>query len=262
MLRPAAETYDACASFYDAFTAHHRYDRWTADLLALAEPHGLREPGQLLDVGCGTGKSLAPMLARGWSAVGCDISAGMLELCRANVSSAIELHQTDVLDLPVVGAFDLIWALDDVVNYLVDDNDLDQAFTALAANLAPGGLLLFDANTLASYRTSFAGTEVCEAEDLVMVWQGGIAADFGAADLASAQLDAFARSGKTWKRLTSVHTQRHHPEHAIRAALSSVGLRCLSVYGQFADGRAEHRLDESRHNKAIYIVTTALPCPQ
>lgn len=94
-----------------------------------------------------------------------------------------------------------------------------------------------------------------------MVWRGGLGVDFGPSDLASAQLDAFERSGETWKRLTSVHTQRHHPEHAVRAALSSAGLHCLSVYGQFSDGRAERPLDESRHNKAIYIATTALRCP-
>jgi hypothetical protein len=46
--------------------------------------------------------------------------------------------------------------LNDVVNYLVDDGDLERALAGVRSNLAPDGLVVFDSNTLALFRSNFA----------------------------------------------------------------------------------------------------------
>lgn len=60
---------------------------WLADVLGHLERHGLTG-NRLLDVGCGTGRSLPPMLARGWQVTGCDVSAAMIERARGRVGGA------------------------------------------------------------------------------------------------------------------------------------------------------------------------------
>src|SRR3954453_15433322 len=123
---PARIAYDAIAPFYDDFTSGYKAASWTAGLAEKAEGLGLGGR-RLLDVGCGTGKSTAPMLARGWEVSGCDISAGVRVFARKVRGDSVELSVADARELPVFGEFDLVWALNDTLNYLLDEGDLQIA---------------------------------------------------------------------------------------------------------------------------------------
>jgi ubiquinone/menaquinone biosynthesis C-methylase UbiE len=91
---PAApRAYAALAPHYDKFTRHHRHDVWLERLEALARTHGL-SGRRVLDVGCGTGKSLLPLLRRGYDGAGCDVSADMLSVARAALPE-VPLHRAD-----------------------------------------------------------------------------------------------------------------------------------------------------------------------
>lgn len=255
----ARAAYDAFAPYYDLFTREHDYESWLTTLLELARAHGLRD-GRLLDVGCGTGKSFLPLLSRGWDVTGCDVSPAMLERAAGKAAGAARLEVADVRTLPRLGAYDLVLCLDDVVNYLADAADLAPALAAMGANLATGGLLLFDANTLLTYRTFFAGVQVVEDEHACLLWRGHAGSDAPPGVLATATLDAFTREAAgSWSREHSVHVQRHHPCDVIRDALARAGLECLSVHGHGLDGRPEPSLDESRHTKAVFIARSGAP---
>jgi predicted TPR repeat methyltransferase len=174
--RWAELAYEAIAPVYDDFTAHHDYELWLGNLLPELRRHGLRGR-RLLDVGCGTGKSFLPMLERGWEVTACDISPSMLELARAKSGGAVRLSVADMRELPAFGEFDLVWALDDAVNYLLSRGELEKALSGMRANLAPGGLLMFDLNTLRSYRSFFAETELVERGGRKLVWRGQASTD-------------------------------------------------------------------------------------
>src|SRR5690349_17465028 len=132
----AERTYEGMAHVYDDFTAHHDYEGWMTDLLVALERRGLQGK-RLLDVACGTGKSFLPMLPRGWQVTGCDISPAMLELARAKADREVTLAVADMLELPVFGEFDLVWALDDAVNYLLSPGELERALVGMRRNMAP-----------------------------------------------------------------------------------------------------------------------------
>jgi SAM-dependent methyltransferase len=151
--RSAEIAYETIAPVYDEFTAHHDYEVVMAELLPALEQRGLTT-GSLLDVGCGTGKSFLPMLARGWEVTACDISPAMVALAREKVDNSVRVEIADMRELSVFGEFDLVWAVDDAINYLLDFAELTAALTGMRDNLAPAGLLQFDVNTLLMYRSA------------------------------------------------------------------------------------------------------------
>jgi len=245
----AQRTYEAMAPVYDDFTGHYESEAWIADLVKLLERLGLTGR-RLLDVGCGTGTSFLPMLAQGWEVTGCDISPAMLVQAREKAGDAVQLAIADMLDLPEFGEFDLVWALDDAINYLLSPEELGQALAGMRANLAATGLLLFDVNELQAYRTFFAETTVVERGGRRLIWRGLAAADVPPGSICESQMEVAPGEVLT-------HRQRHFPEAAVRAALTGAGLECLAVYGHGLDGIPTQPLAPT-HTKAIYIARAAV----
>ena len=250
---------EATAAAYDVLTADHDYEAWTALIASLAHRHGLPERGRLLDVGCGTGKSFLPWLARGWSVVGCDFSAAMLARARAKAPE-VELLERDARALGDLGRFELVLALDDVVNLLpaVDHPDL---FGGVERNLAPCGLFVFDLNTLHTFRTAFATTHVAESDGCVVVWSGRAEATFGPGDAADAVMEAFVRDDDDgrWRRRRGVHREHHHPLGRVERALGAAGLELVAAYGQDPACNVDPRPDELAHSKLLVIARRARP---
>jgi SAM-dependent methyltransferase len=254
----AERAFEAMAPLYDDFTAHHEYEFWIAQLLAILEREGL-QGRRLLDVGCGTGKSFLPMLPRGWQVVGCDVSAAMLDLARQKAGDAVRLEVADMRELPCFGEFDLVWALDDAINYLLSTEELEAALRGMRSNLASSGLLLFDVNELPVYGFYAEGVEV-ELDGRRFVFQGNATGEVEPGSICEFSCFEKQPSGEgraADRRNVSVHRQRHFTEAEILAAIGRAGLECLSIYGQSTDGIPRQPLDGSAHTKAIYIARAA-----
>ena len=248
----AREAYEALAPHYDFFTATHDYDAWTAVLEALMRDHGVSR-GRLLDVACGTGKSFLPLHRRGWQISGCDLSPAMLREAAHKVPG-VALEVCDMRQLPRLGSFDAVWCVDDALNYLLDQRELADALAGMRRNLREGGVLLFDVNTLATYRGFFASTVVAAAADRVVIWQGDCAPDSGPGVRTEATVTAFSvRPDGSWDRVQAVHRQQHHLDSAVQDALTEAGFEPLGLYGQGLDGRPVAGVDELRHTKAVYV---------
>ena len=254
---PALEAYEAFAPFYDRFTSGYAYDTWLAELEALALGHGL-SGRRLLDVGCGTGKSFFPMLERGYEVSACDLSPAMLDLARAKLPPGlVDLFVADMRDLPVVGSFDLVTCLDDALNYLVEPADLVPALRGMGANLAPAGLLIFDVNTLSTYRELFGAHAVRESDGVMFCWRGQAEEACRPGAPVSARLDMFREdSHDAWRRVTVHHHQRHLPRGEVESALREAGLKLLAVRGMVPGGHLRPDADEERHVKLIFLART------
>jgi SAM-dependent methyltransferase len=250
-----ASDYDAFAPYYDAFTAHPNYSSWVRSLEALARRHGLRGR-RALDLGCGTGSSILPLTELGYDVVGCDLSTGMLEQAARRLPASVSLVAANMCSLPNLGSFDLVWAVNDGVNYLADGAELRRSFAEVRRCLEPGGIFLFDANTLRIYATFFATTQVRETDRLFMAWVGSGGESLRAGQAIEARLEVFERDAAgAWRRSTSHQRQRHHPLGELREALAAAGLRTLAVHGLDDDATIEDELDERRHGKAIIVAT-------
>jgi ubiquinone/menaquinone biosynthesis C-methylase UbiE len=245
--------YDALARDYDAFTVGYAHDRWFASIHALVQEVGL--PGRrALDVACGTGKSTEPLILNGYATRACDISSEMIEVARERLPEhADSFFVADMRDLPDIQQVDLVLCLDDAVNYLLAPDEMRDTFRGVARSLSPGGLVVFDVNTVATYRTTFAQTVVKQTDEHFFAWQGRATADMKVGEIAIAELETFVSSDSAWERRSSRHVQRHHPQTAVTAAFQDAGLDCYAIYGQRRGGLLERRADEDEHIKFVYI---------
>jgi SAM-dependent methyltransferase len=256
-----AAPYDPLAPHYDAFRNAPGYEEWLGTLLALAAERGLNG-GRALDVGCGTGRSVAALIAAGFDASGVDPSPGMLEVARRRLGAGVELGVSTLPEpLPIGPKMDLITAFNDVVNY-VEPSALSETMTVLAARLRPGGLLLFDANTPLAYATFFSATRARDTGDRFFVWdpQEGDGTTFSV-DLHAfiAEPDAPDASGG-WTRTVSHHTQHHHSHARVVEALRDAGFELLATRGAHDGGDTDPIADDATHIKRIYLAQ--LPCPR
>jgi SAM-dependent methyltransferase len=249
----AAVAYEVLAPYYDDFTAGYAYEEWVAAIEERALRLGMGGR-RALDLACGTGNSTGPLLARGYSVVGCDISKAMIDEARRKYPAHADVFRVaDMRELPDLGQFDLVLCLDDAVNYLLSSEDLEAAFSSVATLLSPSGVFAFDLNSLLTYRTTFSQAIVKERDGVLMAWRGESKPDFDRGSIGTASVAIFAqRPDGLWERRSMRHVQRHHSPDAVREALARAGLECV-LAGQHPGARLEDAFDDEGHIKVVYF---------
>ena len=253
----AAQSYADLASFYDRFTAGHDHEDWANTIEGVAIAHGLTGK-RLLEIACGTGNVLVPFLARGYQAVGCDLTQEMLRLARPKVGGDVELLVADVRSLPPLDPFDLALCIGDVLNYLLEPADVVAALTSIRGALKPAGIAVFDLNTLGAYRSVFAVDRCIEDDQGLLTWRGFGNAEAAAGARVESVVDAFTARNGHFERATSRHLHRHHSHSEVACAITAAGLEGLAVYGVTPDGQLHDEVDELAHTKRLYVVTPLL----
>jgi SAM-dependent methyltransferase len=248
-----ADPYDRLAPAYDVLTAGYDHERWLAALVTLLRESGLAGTN-VLDVGCGTGASAAPLLAAGFTVTGVDRSAGMLEIARERMGEEMELVQADMRGLPCLGAFDVVACLDDGLNHLLSGADLQAALESMARNLAPGGLVLFDLNTLPTLRSVFSGDWATERDGAVIVWRGTGDPGLAPGGVTAAEISVLRPGeGGAYLREQVTVRERHHALDEVRERLWRAGLEPVAVRGQHRGGRLDESADEDAHHKLVIV---------
>lgn len=250
---PALLAYEEMADVYDVFTRAYDYDRFLSVVEDVALQHGLAGTS-LFDVGCGTGKSFVPLLERGYDVTACDLSPEMVRRAREKSSGAARVVVADMRDLPELGPFDLVTCLDDSMNYLLTDGDLAQALEGIARVTRAGGLLVFDVNSLRTYRSIFSQTFASDQEGVFFCWRGDTDSDMPPGGRAAATLEAFVPGAAgDWSRRCMRHMQRHHTRELLTQLCEAAGLEVVAVYGQHPGARLEAVADEAEHTKLLYV---------
>ena len=131
VLGPLREAYDGGATWRDGRTK----EPWKlAERQAFLER--LASGARLLEIGAGTGQDSSYFQHEGVAVVAADLSAAMVERCRAK---GIEAHVMDFLrlDFPA-GSFDAVYAMNCLLH--VPNHDLPAVLAIVRAILRPGGL--------------------------------------------------------------------------------------------------------------------------
>lgn len=136
----------------DLALVHHRGFGFHAracapGIVALLGPVRSRE-GVVLELGCGSGLLTRELTAAGHRVIATDASLAMLELARSYAPAAEDIRALVLPQDPLPPA-DAIVSVGHVLNYLPGEQAIEQALTAIARALRPGGLLAIDLCDLA-----------------------------------------------------------------------------------------------------------------
>jgi len=136
--------YDDWAWLYDR-TLGPNYCRSKLTLLDRVFFSQLPEEARVLDLCCGTGQMLPPMLARGYHVTGLDMSAGMLKYALGNAPAA-EFVEGDARDFELREKVDGVLCASASLNHMRDIGELSQVFSNVYSALNKGGVFVFDIN--------------------------------------------------------------------------------------------------------------------
>ena len=136
--------FDAFATYYDA--DYRDYDDDIDLILTLAEECG--DP--ILELGCGTGRLLAPLAAQGHFVTGIDISPALLAIARGklqrlNLAQQVELHQEDLRTFALPRRdYGLAFCTSNTLMHLAQPGAQMAALDNAHRHLRAGGALLID----------------------------------------------------------------------------------------------------------------------
>lgn len=137
-------TYDRIARFYDVDMAQNmRFDD-----VAFYAHQCARQPGRVLEIGCGNGRILLPLAARGIDITGVDASQAMLaDLARKARMRGIvpRILRADARRMPLRPVFATALIPYSLVTYMTTAGDAAALLAAARAALLPGGRLVLDA---------------------------------------------------------------------------------------------------------------------
>ena len=158
------EMYGGFAGVYDRFMDNVPYEEWCGRLTALLREHGC-EGGLLADLGCGTGTMTELLAEAGYDMIGIDSSEEMLEIAmdkRERSGHDILYLLQDMREFELYGTVGGIVCVCDSINYITDYRDLVQVFRLVNNYLDPGGVFIFDFNTLHKYRDILGDRTIAE----------------------------------------------------------------------------------------------------
>ena len=120
-------------------------NRSAPGILAMLRRNGVRS-GLVVDLGCGSGRWAARLLAQGYDVLGIDLSPAMIALARKHSPKAV-FRRGSLLSarLPVC---DAVTAMGECVNYAFDPRhsveSLRRFFDRVFGAIRPGGVFVFD----------------------------------------------------------------------------------------------------------------------
>ena len=237
-------SYSFFAKYYDELTQNVEYSRRADYFSALLLSCGF-ESGTVLDLACGTGSLTVELAKHGYDMIGVDASGDML--CRAQnkafesgVSPMFLCQRMQELDL--YGTVDAAVCSLDSINHLTDEEDVRRTFERLRLFVAPGGVFIFDVNTVYKHKNVLGDNAfVYEYPDVFCVWQNSFNGQDNTVDIA---LDFFENCGETYKRRSENFSERAYEIDFLKSLLDTAGFDTEFVFDDMS--REPLRADSQR----------------
>ena len=223
-------SYEALAGSYDALTGDVGYEK-RADYLEKLFRKSRIPVKTVLDLACGTGTMTWILTGRGYELIGVDASEEMLAAAMEKSGSVegvapIFLHQS-MPKLDLYGTVDAAICCLDSLNYLTNPKDVQRTFARLHLFIAPGGVLIFDINTVEKLAALDGQVFLDETEDTYCVWRPeyrrGICTYY--MDIFQLQEDG------SWTRDFEMHRERAYTVEELTQWLEEAGFGEIRTYG-------------------------------
>ncbi|MCD8369413.1 MAG: class I SAM-dependent methyltransferase [Clostridiales bacterium] len=243
------DAYSAFAWVYDLFMDDVPYETWRDYLSGLLPDYGVRE-GLVLDLGCGTGTLTRLLAARGYDMIGVDCSGEMLEEAqekeREDPAGILYLLQ-DMREFELYGTVRAIVSICDSMNYLTSYEELVQVLRLANNYLDPGGVFLFDLNTVYKYRNELGERTIAEnREEGSFIWENYFDED---EKINEYDLTLFIREEDgRYQKYEETHFQKAYEPETVRRAIAEAGMEFVAMYDAFT--REAPRPDSGR----VYVI--------
>ena len=175
----------------------------------------------VVDLGCASGVTARWLTDEGYSVIGLDLSASLIELTRRRVPEATFRVDSFVgAEIPAAVA---VCAVGEVLNYTFDvDNkpaERNRLFSSIFTSLAPGGLFLLDVAgpdraPSEPIRTFF------ESDDWVVLVETS-----GTAEVLNREITTFRRYGDLYRRASETHRLHLVAPETIETELETSGFQ-------------------------------------
>ena len=168
------EAYGEFARVYDIFQDNVDYDSWAGYLKDTLREYGISD-GLILELGCGTGTMTELLAASGYDMIGVDNSEEMLaEAMQKRETSGHDILYLlqDMQEFELYGTVRAVISVCDSLNYLTEEQDLEHVFELVNNYLDPGGLFIFDMNTVYKYQEMIGDSTIAEnREEGSFIWE-------------------------------------------------------------------------------------------
>lgn len=223
------DAYTGFAEVYDQFMMDVPYEQWR-DIIINELKKASVEDGLLLDLGCGTG-TLTRMLAQaGYDMIGVDGSEEMLMEAREKTDNPDILYLCqDMRAFELYGTVRAVVSTCDTMNYLLTPEDFIQTVRLVNNYLDPGGLFIFDLNTLYKFREIMGNTTIAESgEDASFIWDNYFDEETGRNEY---DLTLFiGREDGLFERQVEVHEEQGYTLEEVKGFLAAGGMEFVRVF--------------------------------
>lgn len=260
------EAYTDFAEVYDTFMGDVPYEEWADFLASLIEAYGVsrpvREQGEVqeleeapefeetqeelevteedalisernlvLDLGCGTGTLTELLYEKGYDMIGVDSSEEMLQIAldkKFETGSDILYLCQDMRELDLYSTVGTVVSVCDSLNYLLMDEDVLETFRLVNNYLFPGGIFIFDFNTIYKYEEVIGDTTIAEnREDCSFIWENFYSCED---HINEYDVTVFERQeDDLYRKFTETHYQRGYSLNEMKAFLEKAGLTFVTA---------------------------------
>lgn len=227
------EAYTDFARVYDTFMDETPYDGWCTYIKGVLQDHGIGK-GLALELGCGTGTMTELLADAGFDMIGIDNSEEMLEIAmekREDSGKDILYLLQDMREFELYGTVASVISVCDSINYLLDPEDVLDTFRLVNNYLDPGGIFIFDFNTVHKYETVIGDAVIAEnREDCSFIWENYYHQE---ECINEYQLTIFVKEDTLYRKFEETHYQRGYTLEEMKALVGKSGLELLDAYEAF-----------------------------
>lgn len=211
------------------------YEKWAEYIMDTAKLFNIKTT-PLLDVTCGTGNSIIPLAKRNLKPLlGVDNSIEMLKVAKEKEPN-LPLVQANAIRLPFVNRFNLAVSMFDSLNYILQLENLIEAFSSIKEALKDEGYFIFDLNTPYGLKC-VSGRDVREEnKNLMSIWRNVYNKDDKTLTL---HLTLFIKKDATWQRVDEIHKERGYNEDEIKYGLKTSDFHVIETFKCFEHSRTD-----------------------
>lgn len=136
------------AGLYDGIYRDKNYEAECDFIERIFQKYAAQPVKSILDLGCGTGGHVLPLMKRGYAVTGVDRSEEMLLCAReklGNDCKDISFVQGDIRTIELGTTYDAVISMFAVLSYQTTNDDLSKTLSTVAKHLRPKSLFIFDA---------------------------------------------------------------------------------------------------------------------